>query len=97
MEPEAQAVIDKIAARYSSPDAALNQCSIACGHLINDLAAIGVSDVQRIEVSEPSRSTHPHPYMQAAHQVLRNAHNTCYVKLLRGHARSARLKRHTFS
>jgi hypothetical protein len=57
MKPEVQAAIDKIAARYSSPDTALNKCSIACGHLIDDLAAIGVHDVQQIEISEPCELT----------------------------------------
>jgi hypothetical protein len=71
MEPEVQAAIDKIAARYSSPDTALNKCSIACGLLIGDLAAIGVHDVQQLEVSEPRESTCPHPDLPDAHQVLR--------------------------
>jgi hypothetical protein len=71
MEPEVQALIDKIAARYPSPDTALNKCSIACGLLNDDLAAIGVHDVQQIEVSEPRESTRPHPDLPQAHQVLR--------------------------
>ena len=56
MEPDVQAVVDKISARYLSRDTALDKCSIACGQLIVELEAIGVTEVQQIEVSEPSPS-----------------------------------------
>lgn len=70
MEPEVQAVVDKVSARYSSRDTALDKCSIACGQLIVELKAIGVTEVQQIEVSEPRGSTSPHLQL-AAHSVLR--------------------------
>ena len=71
MAPDVQAVVNKIAARYSSSDAALNQCSIACRQVIAELEAIGITDVQHIEVFKPCGSTRPHPQLSTAHSVLR--------------------------
>ena len=68
---DAAAAVTDVARRYPAPDLALNQCSIACGHLTARLGVIGVSDLQQLEVSGPTGSTNPHPRLPAAHSVLR--------------------------
>ena len=71
VDSEALAAVEEVAWWHRSPDKALNQCAVAREQLIDKLVLLGIEDLQRIEVGGPIGSTHPHPDVPPAHQVLR--------------------------
>lgn len=69
--PAVRAAVEEVAGWCSSTEKALNQCARAREALIDKLQALGVTNVQRIELRGPIGNTRPHPNLHPGHQVLR--------------------------